>query len=312
MAEANIRLKTLQLELTSLCNLRCPLCFSTTKEKSNLPPFFPFADLVSLLSTLHAEVETVNLYGKVGEPLLYKEIVAAIEETRKRFPQARLRISTNGTLLCDHLAEGLATSPLDTLFVALDGATKESYKKYRRGGNFKRVCKNIKAFSRLKKRCHKKLPRLMVQFIPMAHNLAETAEVINLAHELGANGVRIKICGSVLRNKEFSPGPSVSQFIQDALQEMDWPLEVKTIRTGFCNFDELYVDCAGNIFPCCHAAAENSLLIGNCRMEEKAFWQKRLVQMKRDYKEERPKVCQAKCGPIKNKSLFTVSFKKNQ
>ena len=307
-----LRLKTLQLELTSLCNLRCPLCFSTTKEKSNLPPFFPFADLVSLLSKLPTEVETVNLYGKVGEPLLYSEIVAAVKEARKRFPNARLRISTNGMLLSDYLAEGLAASPLDTLFVALDGATKESYKKYRRRGNFKKVCKNIKAFSRLKKGGNRKLPRLMVQFIPMAHNLTETAQLVTLAHELGANGVRIKICGSVTRNKKFNPGPSVTEVVKEALHELPWSLECKTIRTGFCSFDELYVDCAGNIYPCCHAAAENALLIGNCRLEEKAIWQKRMLQMRRHYEKERPKICQDKCGPVRNKSLFTVSFKKSQ
>ena len=305
-------LKTLQLELTSLCNLRCPLCYSTTKSRDHLPSFFAYENLVTLLQAMDDEVETVNLYGKIGEPLLYGQIVAAIHLVRKTFPNARLRLSTNGTLLTDYLAKGLVASPLDTIFVALDGATKLSYKKYRRGGSFKTVCKNIKSFCRMKKLAKSKRPKLFVQFIPMAHNIGEIGQLLDLAHDLGANGVRIKICGSVSRSKKYDAGNSVEDAIAAAVEDSQWPLRDKVIREGYCQFDELYVDSAGNLFPCCHAAAENQLLIGNCLREEPHVWRDRLRMLKEDCQQSRPTVCRLKCGQIKNKKLFTVPFCKEE
>ena len=296
--------KSLQLELTSLCNLRCPLCYTSSPQSKRLPPFFPLSELKRLFTTLPKEVQTVNLYGKVGEPLLHGEIVAIVHWAHQQFPEANLRMSTNGTLLRDYIARGLAASPLNTLFVAVDGATKKTYGKYRIGGDFKQVRKNIKVFNRMKRAAGKKTPRTFLQFIPMAHNISETKNIVQMARDLGCQGVRIKVSGSVERNKKFAAGVDVMKQVREKLDEPGWIVESKTIREGLCQFDELYVDTKGDIYPCCHAAAVYKLSFGNYQEN----WWANLHEWQVAKRHSSP-ICQSKCGSKKNKELLTIKFK---
>ena len=51
----------------------------------------------------------------------------------------RTGMSTNATLLDDKRADMLFDSGLDYLILAFDGATKETYQKYRVGAEFERT-----------------------------------------------------------------------------------------------------------------------------------------------------------------------------
>ena len=59
----------------------------------------------------------------------------------------RTGMSTNATLLDDKRADMLLDSGLDYVILAFDGATKETYEKYRIGATFEKTRENILEFS---------------------------------------------------------------------------------------------------------------------------------------------------------------------
>ena len=68
--------------------------------------------------------------------------------------------------------------------VSIDGATPETYKIYRRGGDFNKVISNIKTINKFKKQYHSESPRLIWQFIPFGHNEYEIDKAKKMAKKL--------------------------------------------------------------------------------------------------------------------------------
>jgi MoaA/NifB/PqqE/SkfB family radical SAM enzyme len=69
------------------------------------------------------------------------------------------------------------------LSVSIDGASAETYKIYRVGGDFDKVISNIKKLNQFKEKYNSEFPRLQWQFIVFGHNEHEIA----LARELAAS-----------------------------------------------------------------------------------------------------------------------------
>lgn len=83
----------------------------------------------------------------------------------------------------DH--EAVVLSGLIELHIALDGATSESYKKYRRGGDFDLILYNVKKIVELKKKFKSLTPYLRWQFLTFEHNKHEHEKAIEMAREIG-------------------------------------------------------------------------------------------------------------------------------
>jgi radical SAM protein with 4Fe4S-binding SPASM domain len=79
-------------------------------------------------------------------------------------------------------AAELVDSGLDAIYVSLDGATKESYAKYRIGGDYALVLKNVQLLSKTKKAVGCKSPRLIWKFVVFPHNQHEI-EVVRKRHK---------------------------------------------------------------------------------------------------------------------------------
>jgi radical SAM protein with 4Fe4S-binding SPASM domain len=85
-----------------------------------------------------------------GEPLMNPEIFDMIKYCKSR--GLGVRLSTNITLLSPENSLRFLKSGLDLIILSLDGATKETYEKIRRGADFEMAKQNIKTFLDLKKR----------------------------------------------------------------------------------------------------------------------------------------------------------------
>ena len=68
--------------------------------------------------------------------------------------------------------------------VALDGASNETYKIYRVGGDFERVIAHIRTINAFKQRYKTDLPKMTWQFIAFGHNEHEIEKARNMAVEL--------------------------------------------------------------------------------------------------------------------------------
>jgi MoaA/NifB/PqqE/SkfB family radical SAM enzyme len=129
------------LESTAKCNLYCPMCprhiYTFDNENMNLELY------KKIIEDCKDYVEFVWPYG-IGEPMIHPNLFEMIRITADA--GIRTGMSTNATLMEDKRADMLLDSGLDYVILAFDGATKETYEKYRTGATFEKTRANILNF----------------------------------------------------------------------------------------------------------------------------------------------------------------------
>ncbi len=164
----------LKIEPTPFCQLHCPHCHHSNpnlNKKFTLKDNLTLNKLKQIIEPLKKKLIWVSLSHR-GEPFLNSEILDCIEYLHEN----RISVSfpTNFSIkLNDEKIERLVKSGLDKLFVSLDGATEETYSKYRIGGNFNLILDNVKRLSETKKRLGVKKPKIVWKFIVFDHNRKE-------------------------------------------------------------------------------------------------------------------------------------------
>ena len=115
---------TVLLEITTACNLNCPVCFAGSGGKASFPPL---EELTRHLSWIHEQVGDVVLQISGGEPTLYPELPALIREAKRLFTSVQL--NTNGLRAAEDLglAKALAEAGLSWVFLQFDGVTDATY-----------------------------------------------------------------------------------------------------------------------------------------------------------------------------------------
>ena len=174
------------IESTNKCNLGCPMC---NRDKDPLPRgHMPLERFKSIIDQNKDTLEFIWPFGE-GEPLLNKDIYSMISYARRA--GVRVELSTNGTFLDEESGRRLIESGVDNLILAFDGATPESYEKYRKGASFKKVKSNIEAFLSLKRRTKARL-RVILQMVILRDNQHEIGLFRKLWKRPGVDALRFK------------------------------------------------------------------------------------------------------------------------
>lgn len=132
-------IKHIELEITNVCQLSCPMCPHKIMERKQ--GFMSFATLkkaVTQASELGAKTCYMHM---IGEPLLHPELIPMINYVEQI--GIRTSISTNGVSLTRDMSEQLLSSSLSELTLAIDSLDKNTYEKLREGANFENVKNNI-------------------------------------------------------------------------------------------------------------------------------------------------------------------------
>lgn len=134
--------KSVDLEITSRCNLRCRYC-SHFDSKGDVDRDLSTKDWLQFFEELkRCAVMDVCLQG--GEPFIrddFKELVEGIVANRMRFT-----ILSNGTLITDEIAEFLAsTGRCNTVQVSIDGSVEATHDAFRGKGTFYRAVSGLKS-----------------------------------------------------------------------------------------------------------------------------------------------------------------------
>jgi putative metalloenzyme radical SAM/SPASM domain maturase len=109
----------LYVELTTRCNLRCPMCVKQAKGSCIVEGDMPLTLFQRLLPSL-AHTRSLVLNG-IGEPLLYPDLEEVIRLARASMPaDAAIGFQSNGLLLDRHRAERLMAAGLQTICLSLD------------------------------------------------------------------------------------------------------------------------------------------------------------------------------------------------
>ncbi len=134
----------LDIEATSICNLRCPHCIQTRKkfEKGymDLGLYTKIIDEASEIGVYECKYHTIGR----GEPLLHCDLSYMIAYAKKK-GLIDVYLNTNGILLDKRKCYELLDAGLDRISFSIDGHDYQSYKKYR-GGNINSVASAVSMF----------------------------------------------------------------------------------------------------------------------------------------------------------------------
>lgn len=177
----------IDLEITSVCNLKCPQCF---REQSRFADGIVNKDHLSLElikkrinKKTYPDLEIINLCGSVDEPTAhpqFKKIVRYFIEWG-----VHVHIATNGSLkTADWWADfgKKIKNSYHSVVFAIDGADALS-EKYRIGSDYEKVQKNYRAFITAG-------GKAIWQFIIFPHNEHQKELVKKIAKEEGFEKVR--------------------------------------------------------------------------------------------------------------------------
>ncbi len=177
--------KRIQLEACSLCQLNCPECMARRYEKQapkDWLGYLKFDDFKKFVDD-NEFINEIELANK-GEIFLNPELDEIIKYAYYKDVYLTATTGVNLNNVSEKTLENLVKYKFSILFIALDGATPETYKIYRRGGDFNRVIDNIKKINYYKKKYSSEYPKLVWQFIPFGHNEHEIDLAKQKAKEL--------------------------------------------------------------------------------------------------------------------------------
>lgn len=165
----------------NLCQLKCPLCPVGAQIITDDRCIMPMDTFTTILGKMPF-LRTIDLY-RSGEPFINPELSAMIcyasDRSIKVVTSTHFSFSKPAAFFDELVASGL-----DTLVVSLDGASQETYGRYRIGGDYDLVLSNIKRLTAAKNKARSKTPNIIWQFLVNKYNEHEIAAARKIADSL--------------------------------------------------------------------------------------------------------------------------------
>lgn len=194
----------LYIECTAACNISCfqaccaPETGITRTRQAGMLDWNLFTRVVDEAGASLGRVDFFNY----GEAFLHKRAVEMCEYIKARFPHIYLYTSTNGLALTEDKARRLAHSGIDEVTFSIDGASQETYARYRQRGRFDLAVATMRAMADEKARAARDLPQINWRYILFKWNDddEEMARARQLAADLGVD----RLCWEITDHPEDS------------------------------------------------------------------------------------------------------------
>ncbi len=250
--------KRLRVEVSSLCQLKCPVCYMRTDEENakngcgfGVLKFENFKKLVD-----ENEIENIEISNS-GEIFLNPDLVKILEYADKKGIKLTADNGVNLNYISDEQAEALAKYHLVSMTVSIDGASRETYAKYRIGGDYDKVIENMKKIIYYRKKYNNGCPHITWKFIVFGHNEHEIEQAKKEAEKLG-----VAINFATNWDESYSPVKNVQKVLEqtglESLTTNTSPVELlKQFQAGeadwfFCNdLWQPQINWDGQLLGCC-------------------------------------------------------------
>jgi radical SAM protein with 4Fe4S-binding SPASM domain len=240
----NYRPEVFSIESTNYCNIKCVMCPRgepdiMTRELGHMQP-----DLFRKILDDAVFFTEPSWFHWFGEPLMNPKLFDQIDIAKSKVPN--LGISTNATLLSEKNARKILASPLDTLMIAIDGASKEVYERIRKGSfDFEEVQENAMRFLRLKRELGKTKPHTILSIIIMDETAQELDAFKQFWTEQGADEILIKpfVTWAGQSNETFIP---LATPMSRKQRELLRPHPCKLL------WESVVITWDGRVVPCCY------------------------------------------------------------
>lgn len=264
------RLQIIQVDPTSYCNAKCVSCVRNIDGGDNIPDLqLNHLDVdvwhrIMSVDTKDIKLKKIHFNGVWGDACMHPELIAICESIVEFHPEATITIATNGSLRTTkwfkELASVLCKAPEHKIEFAVDGLA-DTHHLYRRNTSFKKVCSNIKAFTKAGG---------MAQMVTTAfdYNLEQLDELTRVAKSLGC--LEHKIRPSFDRNKTLKVYDNSYSITHDRAKHIQGEIitfkfqktnthgirEKARIKTPCVWYQDMRIqlDPWGTVWPCCWTA----------------------------------------------------------
>ena len=253
----------LHLEISSLCNARCPLCprnfhgypYNDGYIERNLT----LEDVKKIFEPNFVKQLTgIMINGNFGDCVMNTETPAIVKYFRQHNSNLEIKINTNGGARSKQFWQQLAELDAHVLF-ALDGLA-DTHSIYRQDNVYETVLKNAKTFIKAGGQATWKM-------IPFDHNQHQIKTCRELSKQLGFSnftltdqgrdtGIAVDKKGKVVNLLGTPKKINFEQLLQskktDQVLLEDLDPKVKQITCEVKKSKSIYVTSTGEVYPCCY------------------------------------------------------------
>lgn len=243
--------RTIQINLTNNCNLRCLHCFLSAGYQPLKQ--LQISDVIKLANLIKENGLAKEIVISGGESLVYKDL----ESVLKAFTGCSITLFTNGTLINECNAYRIL--PLvDEVQISFEGLTKEYYELVRGKGNYEKVINAIE----LVKKFNKKITLAITVLPDTLTNIEEN--IISFVKTLNYSNIEIRINDDLeirgnainLKNKKIDKlecakrvGKILKRLQLENLAESNKPQQgIRFLNCGIGS--SVIINFDGKIYPC--------------------------------------------------------------
>lgn len=148
-----------------------------------------------VIDELGPGLERIDFFN-YGESFIHPRAIEMIEYAKSHHPQIYLFTSTNGLLLnTDEKRRNLVRSGIDEITFSIDGATQETYVRYRRGGDFNKLMAILKRLVEIKRELGSDTPFINWRYILFRWN--DSDQEMDLARQMAAELGIDRLCWEI-------------------------------------------------------------------------------------------------------------------
>jgi len=268
------------IETGNICNLRCPFCYTGLRRKGFAKGFMSKSDFKIILAKIAPYTKHISLYN-YGEPFLNKDFLEMASLTTAKGIVCATHSNLTAYRFDDQTAEDVIRSGLAYISASIDGASQETYARYRVGGSFELAIANLALLQRVKERLNSATPELVWKFLINAFNEHEQEKAKEIAISIGVP-IEFHLM-DVWGNEEWKSSLHKEQEVwglerdesrvtgtkEKWTKKMDFPVALDNLKLHpklhyWCEqpFDAMVINWNGEVFPCC-TACDDRLTLGN-------------------------------------------------
>lgn len=176
--------------VTTACNLRCPVCPTGTRALGRAAGHLDYDYYARMVDELRGALMFVLLWDW-GEPLLHPRLADMVAHAKQS--DIKTVIATNGTAgnSLEKIERLVAAQP-DSIIVCVDGATQETYAKYRVGGRLSAVLETTRRLVAARERQGSSYPLVEFRSLATKHTEPEMPRLLQMAEETGSDLFSVK------------------------------------------------------------------------------------------------------------------------
>lgn len=246
----------LVIDPANACTLRCPFCPTGRGKGTRTTGLLRWEDYVKVMDQLGPYLLKTEFYNW-GEPTLNPRLYDMISYAKKFGMETYLSSHLND--LGAEEARKMLDSGLDFLILSFDGASQETYSRYREGGNFDKALGNLRTLLTERAARGAKKPFIAWKFLVFRHNEHEIETARAMSRELGVDlflpapaAIPLPDWVPVKEGARFYPEKKPAGETQTMLNHRD-SLRVRAASLPACAWPWLgaVINANGSVSPCC-------------------------------------------------------------